>query len=58
MPLSEPQLLSGLEEIDPNSDDLLIDQALVEKMIFLLQEDPNVNYDVLLTEQLKEFYLL
>lgn len=27
-------------------------------MIQLLSEDPNLNYEVLLTEQLKEFYLL
>lgn len=30
----------------------------IEKAITVLQEDSQVNYDVLLQEQLKEFYLL
>lgn len=49
-------LLQGLEE--SSSDELVIDQSLLEKMLTVLQEDPHVNYEVLLLEQLKEFYLL
>ena len=30
----------------------------IDKAISVLQTDPQVNYDVLLQEQLKEFYLL
>jgi hypothetical protein len=30
---------AGLEDLGPNSEDLLIDQQLVEKMINLLQDD-------------------
>lgn len=37
---------------------MIIEQALLEKMLTVLQEDVNVNYEVLLLEQLKEFYLL
>jgi len=48
--------LQGLEE--SSDDQLVIEQSLIEKMLTVLQEDTHVNYDVLLLEQLKEFYLL
>lgn len=44
--------------LDSCQDDASDYMKYIDKAISLLQEDPQVNYDVLLQEQLKEFYLL
>ena len=43
---------------DPVTDETAEYLKSIEKAISVLQEDTQVNYDVLLQEQLKEFYLL
>lgn len=44
--------------IDADNDDQGDYMKSIDKAISVLQTDPQVNYDVLLQEQLKEFYLL
>ena len=44
--------------IEADNDDQGDYMKSIDKAISVLQTDPQVNYDVLLQEQLKEFYLL